>query len=105
VGVLLSLLIPFVIPVGLTFWLGRTRLRTLILLGLGPAAIGVWFLVGIVTGPRTVEEAHCHHCGEYFGTVMDPVNFFFLAFWLALWVPGVGLGAAIRHQRQSRLAA
>jgi hypothetical protein len=101
VAALLSLLIPFAIPLGITLWLGTTRMRVLGLLAFGPVAIAAWFVVALLSSPTRIEDANCHHCGEYFGRWLDPVAFLFFWLWVVLWLVGVGLGAAIRHKREA----
>jgi hypothetical protein len=64
--------------------LGTTRLRILGLLALGSGLLAVWSLI--------------------VGLAVDALSSFFVSLWVFLWFVGVGLGAAIRHQRRARLA-
>ena len=95
-GLVIFLGVPLLLAALVTYWLGRSARRVAIIVAVGVALLLAWFLLIWATAPRSVEEADCHHCAEYFGRWIDPIGVWFSGILVALWVAGVVVGWAVR---------
>jgi hypothetical protein len=90
-----------VLALMLSFFLGTSAKRVLILTAFGVCAVVALVVAALVFAPSSPST--CRECNEYFGRWLSPLTFFSASLNVGAWFGGVLFGASMRSRKTSAL--